>query len=176
MNNIDKEINIISNMAFNIDNVDLIKKEIGLYYRDKREELELTQNEVANKTDININIIKEMEKGNFDLECCLYFNMLYELGSIKQNKIYKLIKEKGCSEITNNPLVMTSMVLDIDILKVYKEIYLKINKIKLPQMEIKIQLQNYIDHTKIVQGGRKNIFHRIYPPYISCRKGKKSLC
>jgi hypothetical protein len=99
-----------------------ILKYVGFYYRDRREDLELTQKELAEMAFIPLEDVRLLEAGKGkDFQCAIYYLMLTELNDIKPKDIYYKVKNKGCSNIEDNNYILLAMVLDIDLKEIFRE-------------------------------------------------------
>ena len=115
----------ISAVVFNdtiAEKLNDILRYVGFYYRDRREELELTQKELAEMAFISLEDVRLLEAGKGrGFQCAVYYEMLAELNDLELKDIYYKVKDRGCSNIADNNYLLLAMVLEIDLKKVFRE-------------------------------------------------------
>ena len=115
----------ISAVVFNdtiAEKLDEILRYVGFYYRDKREELELTQKELAEMAFISLEDVRLLEAGKDNgFQCAVYFEMLADLNDLELKDIHYKVKDRGCSNIADNNYLLLAMALEIDLKKVFRE-------------------------------------------------------
>lgn len=115
----------ISAVVFNdtiAEKLNDILRYVGFYYRDRREELELTQKELAEMAFISLEDVRLLEAGKgIGFQCAVYYEMLAELNDLELKDIHYKVKDRGCSNIADNNYLLLAMVLEIDLKKVFRE-------------------------------------------------------
>lgn len=119
-------VSMTEDIAFNTDDeikdYDEVAKRVGNYFREEREERELTQKELAEMAYLPIEDIKMIEEGKADLHCAIYFSYLNRLDFLESEEVFKIVSKERCKDIDNNPYIDLSCVLEIDLINVYNKV------------------------------------------------------
>lgn len=119
-------VSMIEDIAFNTDDeikdYNEVAKRVGNYFREEREERELTQKELAEMAYLPIEDIKMIEEGKVDLHCAIYFSYLNRLDFLESEEVFEIVSKERCKDINNNPYIDLSCVLEIDLINVYNKV------------------------------------------------------